>query len=212
MLSAISYVVLSSGERPYKAINEHVNPVLGVGWITATIMANIIWCMPQFSLCFDILNKNLMPGTISDTAGMKYGISVGLLILAFTMVYLSLQGGWASKLFDIVLKLLIGMVVICFVAAVVNLTRQNELNWPEIVQGMIPNFGQWFNPTPTIAGLIATTPEAMQEFWNGQIITNQRNVMISTTATVVGINMTFLLPYSMLNRGWDSPVPRPGPI
>lgn len=29
--------------------------------------------------------------------------------------------------------------------------------------------------------------------------------MISTTATVVGINMTFLLPYSMMNRGWDRP-------
>ena len=111
MLSAISYVVLTSGERPYKAINEHVNPVLGVGWITATIMANIIWCMPQFSLCFDILDKNLMPGVVQDTDPFKYGISVFLLVLAFAMVYLSFQGGWASKIFDIVLKLLIGMIV-----------------------------------------------------------------------------------------------------
>lgn len=205
MLSAISYVVLSSGERPYKAINEHVNPVLGVGWITATIMANIIWCLPQFSLCFDILKENLLPGFVTDTNGMRYGISVGLLVLAFTMVFLSLQGGWASKMFDIVLKLLIGMVVVCFVAAVVNLSRQGELNWNEILQGLIPNFWQWFHPTPVIAGLIESAPEPMREFWTKEIIANQRNVMISTTATVVGINMTFLLPYSMLNRGWDRP-------
>ena len=29
MLSAISYVTLSSGERPYAAMNKHINPVLG---------------------------------------------------------------------------------------------------------------------------------------------------------------------------------------
>jgi Mn2+/Fe2+ NRAMP family transporter len=50
MLSAISYVTLSTGERPFRAINEHINPVLGWGWLIATCMANMIWCMPQFSL------------------------------------------------------------------------------------------------------------------------------------------------------------------
>jgi hypothetical protein len=205
MLSAISYVVLTSGERPYKAINEHVNPVLGVGWITATIMANIIWCMPQFSLCFDILDKNLMPGVVQDTDPFKYGISVFLLVLAFAMVYLSFQGGWASKIFDIVLKLLIGMIVICFVAAVVRLTTQNELNWGQILNGMIPNLMQWFRPSPEIANLVAAAPENMREFWTSLLMKSQRDVMISTTATVVGINMTFLLPYSMMNRGWDRP-------
>ena len=29
--------------------------------------------------------------------------------------------------------------------------------------------------------------------------------MIGVTATAVGLNMTFLLPYSMLARGWDKP-------
>ena len=29
--------------------------------------------------------------------------------------------------------------------------------------------------------------------------------MIAAAATAVGINMTFLLPYSMLARGWDKP-------
>ena len=205
MLSAISYVVLSSGKRPYQAINEYVNPVLGVGWITATIMANIIWCMPQFALCFDILEKNLLPGLVQNTDGFKFGISFFLLVLAFVMVYLSLQGGWASKIFDIILKLLIGMVVVCFVAAVVRLTTQNALNWNEILMGMIPNFGQWFRPAPEIGNLVASAPEGVQEFWSSQLMKSQRDVMISTTATVVGINMTFLLPYSMMNRGWDRP-------
>lgn len=205
MLSAISYVVLSSGKRPYQAINEHVNPVLGVGWITATIMANVIWCMPQFSLCFDILDNNLLPGSFQDTDVFKYGISTVLLVLAFIMVCLSLQGGWASKLFDIVLKLLIGMVVLCFVAAVFQLSRQGELNWSAILSGLVPNFSQWFKTAPEVSGLVAAAPEGMGDFWTTELMKSQRNVMISTTATVVGINMTFLLPYSMLNRGWDRP-------
>ena len=35
------------------------------------------------------------------------------------------------------------------------------------------------------------------------IVDMQRDVMITAAATAVGINMTFLLPYSMLRRGWD---------
>jgi hypothetical protein len=35
------------------------------------------------------------------------------------------------------------------------------------------------------------------------IVSQQRDVMIAAAATAVGINMTFLLPYSMLRRGWD---------
>jgi hypothetical protein len=33
MLSAIAYVTLSTGQRPFQAMNEHVSPVLGWGWL-----------------------------------------------------------------------------------------------------------------------------------------------------------------------------------
>jgi Mn2+/Fe2+ NRAMP family transporter len=77
--------------------------------------------------------------------------------------------------------------------------------WNEILTGLIPNFGQWFHAAPAVSQLIDGTPEAYRDFWQAKIMSSQRDVMISTTATVVGINMTFLLPYSMLNRGWDRP-------
>ena len=41
------------------------------------------------------------------------------------------------------------------------------------------------------------------EFWRSQILSSQRDKMVTAAATAVGINMTFLLPYSMLKRGWD---------
>ena len=34
---------------------------LGMGLVrSATITANMIWCMPQFGLCFEALEKNLI--------------------------------------------------------------------------------------------------------------------------------------------------------
>ena len=205
MLSSISYVVLSSGERPLKAINEHVNPVLGVGWVTATVLANMIWVLPQFGLCFDILNKNLLPGVVQDDDSFKYGVSIVLFLLATGMVYLNLGGGWASRVFDIVLKLIVAAIVVSFVAVVVSLFQQDQINLTEILTGLIPRPDQWFSPVASVTALLNDLPASAQDFWSTKFISNQRNVMISTTATVVGINMTFLLPYSMLNRGWDRP-------
>ena len=75
MLSAISYVTLSTGEKPFQAINNHINPVLGWGWLIATCMANIIWCMPQFSLCYAALQKNLIGESIGTSLSAKLTVS-----------------------------------------------------------------------------------------------------------------------------------------
>lgn len=203
MLSAISYVTLSTGERPFRTIRDHVNPVLAWGWVLATIAANMIWCMPQFSLCFAALEKNLLAGTVEGTDQFKYGISAFFLIAAGFAVYLNGQQGRAARAFDIFLKILIGMIVLCFVGVVVLLARSDKLNWSTIANGFIPDFSQWNRPTGSLAQLVQGLPTDMQDFWSAKIVTAQSNVMIAAAATAVGINMTFLMPYSLLKRGWD---------
>lgn len=213
MLSAISYVALSTGKRPYAAINEHVNPVLGVGWITATVLANMIFILPQFSLCYDVLDKNFgvagwigaRVGGSDPTFNSQIVISAIIAVLAFAIVYLSFKPGWASKMFDLLLKAIVGSIVICFVLAVVFLSQQNEINWNEALLGFIPDFSQWWNASPRLSECLNGIEGTAKEFWSKELIDRQRSVMISTTATAVGINMTFLLPYSMLARGWDKP-------
>jgi len=207
MLSAISYVTLSTGERPFRAINEHINPVLGWGWLLATCTANMLWCMPQFGLCFAALDNNLLPeGTLDgDSNTHKLVVSAFLLVAAGGVVVLSSKGGSASKLFDIFLKLLVGVIVVCFFGVVVKLTYAGSLDWGVILGGFIPDLSQWSNPTKEIAELVGTTPASVQDHWNGTVVKQQQNVMIGAAATAVGINMTFLLPYSMLARGWDKP-------
>ena len=205
MLSAISYVTLSTGKRPYGAINEYVNPVLGASWITATILANMIFILPQFSLCFDVLDKNF--GIVGDAPTLTAKIVVSAVLggLAFGIVVLSFKPGFASKMFDALLKLIVGAIVICFVLAVVFLARTGKISGWEVLQGFIPDFSQWWKPSAGLAEKVNGLDEAAQRFWREALIERQQNVMISTTATAVGINMTFLLPYSMLARGWDKP-------
>lgn len=206
MLSAISYVTLSTGERPFQAINTHINPVLGWGWLIATCMANMIWCMPQFGLCYDALKNNLIgANTIGSTDGAKFTVSAVVLAAASVVVLLNARQGLAAKIFDWFLKALVGMIVICFFGVVVYLSMNGRLDWGTILAGFVPDLRQWSQPSGEVAGLVAGLPPSIQEFWTGEIIGKQRAVMIGAAATAVGINMTFLLPYSMLSRGWDKP-------
>lgn len=204
MLSAISYVTLSTNKRPYAAINEYVNPVLGVGWITATILANMIWIIPQFALCYDALDKNLTSG-LGDTTNIKLLYSGIIAAVAFFIVVLSFNPGWMAKMFDWILKLIVAMIVLCFVAVVYYLGTTDSLNWNEILIGFIPNFSHWNSPAPAIQDLLNNLDGAQKTYWAEQIVAKQKESMIGVTATAVGLNMTFLLPYSMLARGWDKP-------
>ena len=205
MLSAISYVTLSTGKRPFRAINEHINPVLGWGWLIATCMANMIWCMPQFSVSYAALQKNLLPTTLTDTLGTKVTLSAILFVAALVVVLLNGQQGRAAKVFDILLKSLVGMIVLCFFGVVIYLSVGGRLDWGQIFAGFIPDLRQWNQPTGQVASLLEGLPEGVQSFWSERLVKEQRAVMIGAAATAVGINMTFLLPYSMLNRGWNKP-------
>ncbi len=203
MLSAISYVTLSTGERPFRAINKHINPVLGWGWIYGTIVANMIFCMPQFALCFTALQKNLLAGTVGGEREDKIMVSAVILAAAGIAVVMNSRRGLAARIFDWFLKGLVGIVVICFVGVVGLMASKGNLDFGAVLSGFIPDLSQWNAPTAKIAAMIATLPESVQQFWTDQVVAQQRDVMIGAAATAVGINMTFLMPYSMLRRGWD---------
>lgn len=205
MLSAISYVTLSTGERPFRAINQHINPVLGWGWLIATMMANIIWCMPQFSLCYAALQKNLIGDALEDSDESKFIISGIILVATFIVVQLNRRPGPGLKMFDRLLKSLVGMIVICFFGVVILMLTKGQLDLAAIIAGFKPDLGQFSKPTGTIAEIIAGLSTSSAGFWSARVVQEQRAVMIGAAATAVGINMTFLLPYSMLNRGWDKP-------
>lgn len=200
MLSAISYVTLSTGQRPFKAINEHVSPVLGWAWIIATLMANIVWCMPQFALGTAAVQQNLMGGK-EDGMAAQWVIALILFVVAAVINFFYESGSKGIKLFEIILKILVGIVVLSFFGVVVTLTMNGSLDWGAIFSGFIPRPSSLTEAAPTFGPAIQATGEHA-EFWTTKIAKDQRDIVMTAFGTAVGINMTFLLPYSMLRKKW----------
>ncbi|MBI1373686.1 MAG: hypothetical protein GC159_13230 [Phycisphaera sp.] len=206
MLSAIAYVTLSTGERPFRAINQHVNPVLGWSWAIATLMANVVWCLPQFSLGVASVRQNLMPGVLGEESGMndtvsKLIVAITLLVIATVVIWFYDSGGRGIKIFEGLLKAMVGVVVVSFFGVVAVMTFKGALPWSEIIHGFVPNFNYFSHPSARFDDTLTATG-AFKDYWSKIIVSDQRDVMITAAATAVGINMTFLLPYSMLARGW----------
>ena len=195
MLSAISYVTLSTGQRPFRLVNEHLSPALGWAWLIATVMANIVWCMPQFALGTAAIQQNLFSSDIPIAA-----IVAVLLIIAFFVNYLYESGGGGAKLFDLIIKVMVGIIVVSFFAVVVTLSNSGVIDWGEIFTGLIPNPSLLFNPAPAYAELIASSSDP--GWWTAKIASDQQDIIIAAFGTAVGINMTWLLPYSLLKKKW----------
>ncbi len=205
MLSAIGYVVLSTGERPFRAINRHVSPVLGWGWILATMMANLVWSLPQFSLATAAVRQNLLPGVfggLGDGAG-KVIVCLSIGVFCGVVVCLYDKGQRGAKICDAILKVMVAVIIASFFGVVVKLSLTGGLPWGKVFAGLIPDLRLLSAPPRTLGVHLDGVAEPFRSYWNAKIVADQRGVMIAAAATAVGINMTFLLPYSMLRRGWD---------
>lgn len=202
MLSAIAYVTLSTGKRPLQAINTHLHPLLGWSWVVATVMANIVWVMPQFALATGAIQKNLMPDSfLSGKPGMWIIISALFLIGMFVNHLYQSEGGGA-KAFDRIIKIMVAIVVLSFIAVVVALVSSGQLEFGKILGGFVPDVSLLTKTSPTFAPEIAASSDSA--FWEKYIVSTQKDKIFAAFATAVGINMTFLLPYTLLKKKWGS--------
>ncbi len=169
-------------------------------------MANLVWSLPQFALGTAAIQQNLLPNLVGpEVMPDPWGkILVGCCFLAIcitaTMFYG--MGGWGAKLFEIVIKVMVSVIVLCFFGVVVKISMTGALDWAQVLRGLVPDLRLLFRPTDSFKPFIEAVAPGCREFWTSLIVGQQRDVMISAAATAVGINMTFLLPYSMLRKGW----------
>jgi Mn2+/Fe2+ NRAMP family transporter len=163
MLSAIAYVTLSTGQRPVRAINEHVNPVLGWGWLPAAMTANMVWSMPQFGLGIAVIRQNLMPGVLGAEAmpEMQGRILAASLFVAFALMGSMLYGlgGRGTRIFELLVRGLVTFVVLCFLGVVIKLSVEGVLDWRKVLAGLVPDFGLLSRPADRfVAHIQAVTP------------------------------------------------------
>ncbi len=209
MFGALSYIVLSSNERPFKAINQQINPVLGWSWALAALASCVVWAMPQYALASAVLQQNLAPG-ILGADGLLGDVPSRLLIvlsifaLTTAITWRYSKEGKGVKVFDWVLKIMIYVIVACFIGVVVRLSvLPDGLNWSAIWRGLVPDPSLFFKPAAGFTPLLDAIPTVeFREYWSDLIVSRQRDVMIAVVAAAGGVNATFLMAYSLLRRGW----------
>jgi Mn2+/Fe2+ NRAMP family transporter len=200
MLSAISYVTLSKDkfeDRPFELAKRHVSPLLAWGWLIATVVANVVFCSAQFALGADAIQGNLGGNSLNP-----YLITALLFAISLFLIWLFSGEGKASKIIDGVIKGLVALIVLCFLGVVVTLSMKGAIEWKAFFVGMIPDFTALFHPVDSYESHLAASGD-FRPFWEDYISNSQRNIIIGAFGTAVGINMTFLLPYSLQKKKWN---------
>ncbi|MBQ9873119.1 MAG: divalent metal cation transporter [Thermoguttaceae bacterium] len=214
MLAALSNVVLTRGERPYKSFAKQIGLPLVFLWALGTILSSVIWHFPQYALIAgagrDLVTEfglNLtvpeggeVPGWIQGLSnaltplGFKVNTSInalgylvsfgfGAFILAMNIIVVFNYGKGAKgvKIYERFLRLMIALVIVFF--AIVCVMNIGRIQWLEVLKGLCGYYG-----FPKNADGVVESNTIMQ--------------VLGMLGAAVGINMTFLYPYSLLAKGW----------
>ena len=208
MFAALSYVVLSTGQSPFEAINRHVNPVLGWSWALASLLSCMVWAMPQYSLATGVFQQNLAPGLLGADGLLgnftsRLLIAVAIFTLVTGIAWQYGQKGTGVKVFEWLLRVMVYIIVICFLGVTLRLAfLPGGLDWSGIRRGIVPDPSLFYRPTAGFVPLLEAIPAEFRDYWSRVIVTRQRDVMVAVAAAAGGVNATFLLAYSLLRRGW----------
>lgn len=203
MLAGISYVTLSIAQKPMAAINSNITPVLGYAWAIGSMLACLVFAWPQFALGVAAITQNLCQMKAAPSVGLEVAITAALFILGISMTAVYAAGGKGMKIFELFIKLSVAAIVVCFFGVVISLWVGGKIDWGRVAEGFVPNFSVFTAPSADFMEYISRLDAGGAKFWSDMIVSQQIDVVISAAAMAVGINMTFLFPYSMLKKGWD---------
>ncbi|MCB1845721.1 MAG: divalent metal cation transporter, partial [Halioglobus sp.] len=184
MLFALSHQTLSTGVRPFTAMREHVHPGLAWAWAVAALASSIIWGFSHYPLSAGMLEEII---AVSAGFSLKESAGVGRELYLFALAVLVWmlcaytawhygRGGRAVRVFETAIKLLSGMIILAFAWVVVSASANGQIDWSAVLAGYVPR------SLPDDAAGVTTIMAAL--------------------GTAVGINMTFVYGYTLLDRGW----------
>jgi len=181
MLAALGNVVLSTGERPYRAFSRELHVGLAFLWALGTIKASVIWHFPQYGLAAGAAwDLTAVFGVARDAAAtesaVRWGIGVLILAVSIFTTWNYGSGSRGIKIYEWFLRGVIGLVILSFGVVVVSRTFSGGVDWSAVGKGFfVPRIPQGEGGLTVVLGAIGAA---------------------------VGINMTFLYPYSLLAKGW----------
>ena len=181
MLMAMSHQTLSTGVRPFDSLRQHISPSLAWTWAIASLVATVIWHFPQYGLAAGMVSDMLGAATGWAPKGTAQtfqllGIAAVVLVISTAITWNYGSGHKGIRLYEKSLKLLVWGIVIAFAIVIVRVTIEGRIEWGKVLRGFLP----LYIPTDSMG---VTT-------------------LMAAFGAAIGINMTFLFPYTLLARGW----------
>jgi len=172
VFAAIAHQTLSTGMRPFEAMRTYAGPLFAWGWAVGTVLASVVWHFAQYSLASAVLVD------LADVAGLAVPRwAMGAAVLAWA-VPTGLSFGRDSDLrrgVERLVRWMVWSVVALFALVAVRIGLAD--------------------PAAIVRGYVPSIPGAVQGV-------EAVPVILSGLATAVGVNMTFLYPYTLRERGW----------
>lgn len=179
MMSALGNIVLTKGERAYVIFGRELHLSIAFLWALTTVVATIIWHFPQYGLVgaavWDVANVAGVANAEGSRA-VEYGVKFlgGIAILGVNIYLVWSYGSKPRgiKLYETFLRWMIRLTILSFLVVVIK----TGVNWGALFNGFFA-FHLPENP-------------------------KQWTMILGGIGAAVGINMTFLYPYSILAKGW----------
>ncbi|MDZ8117644.1 NRAMP family divalent metal transporter [Pontiella agarivorans] len=182
MMAALSNITLTKGERGYEVVKRELHPSIAFFWALATVVSTVIWHFGQYALLggafWDIANvAGIENAGDSKTIETVVRFAGGFLILGINIALTWNYGGKSKgiKIYEGFLSWTIRAVMAAFLIVVVVQAVKMEVDWGGVFKGFF----------------------AFSVPGEGSITT-----ILGAIGAAVGINMTFLYPYSILAKGW----------
>ncbi|MGL4944468.1 MAG: divalent metal cation transporter [Thermoguttaceae bacterium] len=216
MFAAISNIVLTTQERPYRAFMREFSIILVFLWAFATVASSIIWHFPQYGLAAGATRSivtEFCPNVQLETQGVarewfgfgdaindpatgapkmvkvftregyivSFGIGACILLMNCVVVFNYGRGGAGIRIYEWFLRGVIAIVIVMFAIVVVG--NAGKIDWLEMGKGYVGWYGIPKHSDPAEYAKTVT-------------------MVLGMLGAAVGINMTFLYPYSQLKKGW----------
>jgi len=181
MLDVIAFQTLTTGGRPFKVIGIFLHPAVAWLWAFGALAVTVIWHFPQYALAAGMVEDMVCAATGRQWFGagrlaMLLAFGVVILVVSTWITWNYGKGYKGVRLYERILKGMVCVMVLAFAIVVVRRAWDGAIDFGRVGKGFLP------------LGL----PTDKRGF----------SIVAAAFSAVVGINSTFLFPYTLLARGW----------
>lgn len=175
VFAAIAKQTLNNDERPYMAFWNRLSPVMALIWGISALFASVFWNIPQYAIAVSSAADlgNEFGMTGATTTTGRWIIGAAILAFCIPLSWAYSERGTPVRIYEKLIKITVWAMVIAFGWVALS----TGVDWGELGKGL---FG-FHIPDVSTPGI-----------W----------VLLGGLSAAVGINMVFLYPYSLRQRGW----------